>query len=465
MVGELEERLAEYIRTLLPIQDKAVKGTQKQKEEAKAYNENLQTLVDTLIEYGKVTGNITTESDKVNEKIQELTITINKNEIVLKRLADGSGITAEQVDKLGESLGGLASAGADYFVEFVQKIVDNTEGFRDNLLKVLSPEQLVQFLKKGAEGFKSLGFETKEQLNDLVLELNKLQKGFEEGGLPQGATAFNEIIKEILKNIEKLPETTEEAAKTWEEAFSESNFKTIADKILQVFTELSSGIQNVISQQNSLLLEQLQYSQETTLSIIGEANSENAEENKRILAEREKVEKEYAKRRFEIEKRARVQELQFGLANAIASSAQAIINALATIPAPFGALYAGVLGGITAAQVAVINEQIGFTKSKVFIGRRGGLIQGGSHEEGGVPAMLEGGEFVMSRPAVDAYGDIISQLNGSVGARPMAIDDSRLVQAINKQGATKSPIKTYVLYNDIQSTDKLNKKIENLSKL
>jgi hypothetical protein len=48
----------------------------------------------------------------------------------------------------------------------------------------------------------------------------------------------------------------------------------------------------------------------------------------------------------------------------------------------------------------------------------------------------------------------------------MSIDDSRIVQAIAKQNlSTKTPLKAYVLYNDIQDTTKLNKKIEQLARL
>ena len=84
---------------------------------------------------------------------------------------------------------------------------------------------------------------------------------------------------------------------------------------------------------------------------------------------------------------------------------------------------------------------------------------------GGVPAMLEGGEFVVNRAAVDRYGDIIGDLNSSTGGRKLSIDDSRLVQAISSQNNTSTPIKTYVLYNDIQNTEKLNAKITQLARL
>jgi hypothetical protein len=181
-----------------------------------------------------------------------------------------------------------------------------------------------------------------------------------------------------------------------------------------------------------------------------------------------KVEKEYQKKRFDIEKKARIQELQFQLANALASSAQAIIGALATPPLGVGIALAGVLAGLTAYQVGVINDQVQFVQNKQYLGRTGGLVEGSSHDTygGGVPTMLEGGEFILNKEAVRAYGDQISSINTATGGKPMSIDDSRIVQAIAKQNlSTKTPLKAYVLYNDIQDTTKLNNKIEQLARL
>jgi len=57
-------------------------------------------------------------------------------------------------------------------------------------------------------------------------------------------------------------------------------------------------------------------------------------------------------------------------------------------------------------------------------------------------------------------------INDSTGGRAVKIDDSRLVQAIASQSmSNKAPLKAYVVYNEIQDTDKLNKKIQQLSTL
>ena len=159
--------------------------------------------------------------------------------------------------------------------------------------------------------------------------------------------------------------------------------------------------------------------------------------------------------------------MNFTLAQTIAEGAQAVVNALASVPFPASIPFATLVGGLTAAQAQAVSNQLTFVKSQQFVGRRGGLILGESHEgsNGGVPALLEGGEFVVNKAAVARYGDLIGELNSSTGGRKLTIDDSRLVQAIAKQSTNTPPIKTYVLYNDIQNTEKLNSKITQLSRL
>jgi hypothetical protein len=236
------------------------------------------------------------------------------------------------------------------------------------------------------------------------------------------------------------------------------NIAEVAQKIIAAFSDLSNRLSQIIQANNSLLLEQLARDEAASLAAIGDTTA-------RARELREQEEKKYAKRRFDIEKRARIQELNFATANAIADSAGAIINALATIPPPASIIYASLLTALTGAQLQVIANQRTSVQAQQFVGRRGGLVSGGSHEQGGVPALLEGGEFIVNREAVSRFGDQISDLNSATGGRRLSIDDSRLVQAISSQNMTSSPLKAYVLYNDIQSTEKLNKKITQLARL
>jgi hypothetical protein len=490
---ERETNVRNSIEKNLGLQKKVVKGTEAQKVAAQGYNDRIDLLVDTLAKLAFREGDVVVQSNKIAASLKTLKKESQDNQKELTRLGDvfevngqrfegvSKQLTETELANLGKILSNSFSQSEEAFTGFLDKVLNNTSGFRDRLLRIIEPQDFVKLLGDAAKGLNNLTFENQQQLETLIQKLQTYQVELGDAitttatdangeivELGTGYTSLAEIIDLLIKKQKELKEATKDTAKTWEETFSESNFKRIADIVLNVFNDISARLSNIVATQNSLLLEQLAYQEQATISDLDKLKGENAKENEKIEAEKLKVQQEYAKRRFEIEKEARVQELQFTLANSLAQSAQAIINALATIPAPFGAIYSGVIAGLTAAQVAVINDQIQFTQSKQFIARRGGLIGGDSHDDisGGVPAMLEGGEFVVNKEAVRNFGDIVSSINTSTGGRPLSIDDSRIVQAIAKQNMnTKTPIKAYVLYNDIQDTTKLNTKIEQLARL
>jgi hypothetical protein len=275
--------------------------------------------------------------------------------------------------------------------------------------------------------------------------------------------AIEETFKTISENSENLTKEQIDNINTLIENIKINNFVDDIDKVtqnvVQLFTSVTGQISQLIAGAASLQLEQLAYQEAQTLSTIGDATEE-------ARAERLKVEEEFAKKRFEVEKQARLSELQFTLADTIANGAAAYISALGT-PPPAGFILAQLIGGITAQQVGLIRSQIGFTKSTQYIGRRGGLISGADHENGGVMAsgglVLEGGEAIINRQAVSQFSDILNQVQLSTNGRPLVGDDSRIVEEIRKQN--QRPIKTYVLDQDIQDTRKINSKLEQISRL
>ena len=97
--------------------------------------------------------------------------------------------------------------------------------------------------------------------------------------------------------------------------------KDIADKVLEAYSDISSRLASIIQTNNSLILQQLQSEEISSLAEIGDAND-------RALELREAATKDFAKRRFEIEKKARIQELQFSVGQAIADAAQSILECL-----------------------------------------------------------------------------------------------------------------------------------------
>ena len=369
----------------------------------------------------------------------------------------------DQIDKTFDptNLEGLKNyfkENADDFLVIFTDILDNEEKYFGKL-----GEAGIDALFSGIEeGLKDVEGKTRDELENIQKFLKIFGDEFaKDFGLENNP--FLKALDAISKKLKELPSESQEALTNTLE-----NIKDVVDKVVAAFNQISSGLSNIVQSQNSLLLEQLDYQQAQALKAIDEVNDDSEEGQKRRNEERLKVEKDYQKKKFDIEKKARVQELQFALANALATSAQAIIGALATPPLGVGIALSAILAGLTAAQVAIISDQIQFTQNKTYLGRTGGLVEGSSHDTygGGVPTMLEGGEFILNKEAVRSFGDTISSINTATGGKPMSIDDSRIVQAIAKQNlSTKTPLKAYVLYNDIQDTTKLNKKIEQLARL
>lgn len=414
-------------------------------KEVQTYNKVAQAILDGVIrtdEFVKGLVAVGVESDKNLEKI-----------LKLKGVISGA-FSPDQLDGLKEYF----KQNADDFLTIFTDILNREEEYFNKLGK----DGITALFSGIDEGLVDVEGKTRKELENIQKFLKLFGDEFaKDFGLDENP--FLKALDAITKKLKTLPTESEEAFKKTIE-----NIKQIADTFLQVFSDISSRLSSIVQAQNSLLLEQLEYSKEASIKNIEEALGQSAEGDARIAEERAKIEKEYAKKRFEAEKQARISELQFTLANTIAQGAGAVVNALALpAPPPIPQIYAGVIAGLTAAQYAVINDQLQFAKNKVFIGRRGGLINGASHDDmsGGVPALLEGGEFVMNKEAVRQFGDIIGSINNSTGGRALTIDDSRLVQAIASQNTSKTPIKTYVLYNDIKDTNKLNNRIEQLSRL
>jgi len=389
------------------------------------------------------TSNFIDELAKVRTENQSLNIAIRDNKKAIEETFSP--------DALFQYFSGLESG----FDVVITQVASNF----DALYERFGEDGIEAILSGIGAGIENFEFETKEQVDELIKLLEDV--GTKIAAAFGGENPFQPLIDGLKKVRQATQKELTGIQKFLTEEFLNGlSRKDIADKVLEAYSDISSRLAKIIQTNNSLILEQLQSEEISSLAAIGDAND-------RALELREAATKDFAERRFEIEKKARIQELQFSVAQAIADAAQSVLNALANIPAPFGAIYASGLGLITGAQVLAIRNQLTFAKSQQFIGRRGGLISGQSHEGsmGGVPAMLEGGEFVVNRAAVDRYGDLIGDLNSSTGGRKLSIDDSRLVQAISSQNNTSTPIKTYVLYNDIQNTQKLNAKITQLARL
>lgn len=280
--------------------------------------------------------------------------------------------------------------------------------------------------------------------------------------LPELKKFFNELSADTSNLTEEQLTAIKNLLNGIQDASEWDGIKSKISTIAQEVSNLVGRFQQIAQAQISLELERLAAYEEQTLAIIGDETEKQREKQKEF-------QEEINKQRFELEKRARIQELQFAIATGIAGGAQAVINALALpIPPPGPQIIAGLYAGLTAVELATINSQLSFVKSTQYVpARRGGLVVGPDHENGGVMAngglVLEGGEAVLNRNAVSQFGDLLSNISVATGGRALTVDDSRIVQEIRQQN--QRPIKTYVLYEDIKDTNKINSKLEQISRL
>jgi polyhydroxyalkanoate synthesis regulator phasin len=158
----------------------------------------------------------------------------------------------------------------------------------------------------------------------------------------------------------------------------------------------------------------------SSISSIGALMASITERNKKLIQEQVEagvISQEQADKKIEqIEKRAFKRQKVVQIATATANAAQGVLAALAqtTDPTPTQSLRVanaamiGILGAIQVATVAAQKFQ------------DGGLIQGASHSQGGVPFTVagrggfeaEGGEYIVKKSTVDNYGvDFMNALN------------------------------------------------------
>lgn len=224
------------------------------------------------------------------------------------------------------------------------------------------------------------------KLADLMFEnvLDPIAEGF--------SALLDFEIEEAQEALDKATEMHDKSVDKLEE--SQSKVQELNDKMKN-----SSGAQ----------LEALKQQQADEMLLLAQRESEE----KRLAREKEKREKELAKK----EKQQRKLELKMQLIEGIVNTAVSVTKAL-TWGWPLGAIFAGIIGAMGAMQTAIIRKQI----SKLA---DGGLLQGRSHAQGGIPVgntgiEVEGGEYVINKRSTAKY--------------------LPLLQAINEEGARKKTV-------------------------
>lgn len=170
-----------------------------------------------------------------------------------------------------------------------------------------------------------------------------------------------------------------------------------------------TDIKNEMANASGAQLETLKQQQADEMLLLAQRETEE----KRAAREKEKREKELAKK----QKEQRKMELKMQLIEGIVNTAVSVTKAL-TWGWPLGVVFAAIIGAMGAMQTALIAKQI----SKLA---DGGLLQGKSHEQGGIAVgntgiEVEGGEYVVNKRSTKKY--------------------LPLLQAINEEGARKKTV-------------------------
>lgn len=257
-------------------------------------------------------------------------------------------------------------------------------------------------------GDNNAGASTKPQRKLWYGKGDKKQDGSEYSLIDNLANMFDSLDEMVLAPamdtfsmfmdfaIEETAQRLEQVQELHDKAMDKVNES--ADKIKELNESLrDSGNDNMEATKQQLADEQLLYAQRL------------AEERK--LAEEEKNLKN---KQAQQEANARKMELRYQMVMAIANTAQGASKALATWGWPLGAVFAGIMAALGAIQVALIAKQIGQIRPVKYAD--GGIINGKSHAQGGVPVgntgiEVEGGEMVVSKKNTARYSDVLQKIN------------------------------------------------------
>lgn len=321
-------------------------------------------------------------------------------------------------------------------------------------------------------------FNFKEVLDptaDLETNYAAIVKFFEEIGADSVLTLFNteeeklEIVEFFLKKRQELiEENANNEKKTQEELLDEtiSNYQEVVNGLSSLSLSLSE-----MSQYN---IEQLEQANEEMLSnVVGD--TEEAE------ALREEIQENTNKKIVEVERKARLRELQFTKIQGVADLAQALINAQ-KLPPPFNAIQAGIVATAGGIQLAVIESQIQDLQSAQGFST-GGFVSGpGNGTSDSIPALLSNGEFVINANATKRFLPLLEEINNEEQFRKFNnggyvldssfipsstlqnnFDDSRIIDELRK--SRQEPIRAYVFEKDITQAQQIEKRLQELSKL
>ena len=305
----------------------------------------------------------------------------------------------------------------------------------------------------------ALSYTTADREYQLTLEKLELEKQAEIKKAQETGESIDLIEKEyadkaVKANSDKLQRQTDEYIKYGESianvfsAFSDL-MKANEDAELQKDTENNEAKKaNLQERLDKGLIDKKTFDKEV-------ANSE-----KELDSKKKKIEREQAIR-------ARV----LSAFSIIASTAQAVIGALAPPPTGLGPV-AGIPFAIGAGAVGAI-QLATMLAAPLPKASKGTVLRGASHANGGIPIEAEGGEAIINKRSTSMFLPVLSAINEAGGGVPFVqtmADGGYVSRNSNQSGnssaiadivrATVSEMKIYTTIEDIRKEDKKYTNIE-----
>lgn len=419
------------------------------------FNELQKKFIESYVEQRKKETDLTKFSKEEQEKL-------------LKSYEEAGKVAFTNLVKVGNE--------AIKFEENVIRVQNKIEDLNAELVK-LAPAARAGFIVENAEQFANeyggiLGkvADADEKLYDLREKLKRrdyseeekyadslasLRESFAERGIDLAELTYAQQLLLLEEFLNKEVELTEEA-ETKKQKKRDETIQAVQDGITE-FVNLTNQIASVSREAVSFQLENLERRYQASLEmVVGDTKQAN---DKRI-----ELEQQYNAEKAALEKKSAIYELSLSLVQATANVAEAITRALTADPlsAIIGASLSAAIGAV---QIGIIGSQLQMVNSM----RRGGISRGPSHEYGGITyaqagVQLEGNEAVINRQSTIQYGSLLSSINQSGGGRPLVVSspmDSRLIEVLAKERQT--PIRAYVVEQDITRAQTITKKLEQLS--
>jgi hypothetical protein len=336
-----------------------------------------------------------------------------------------------------------------------------------------------------------------ERQNKFKLEKDALQKQLQEKVITQDY--YNSVIlnkqKELDNDLEKLATDKQVKELTAKKAVDESRLKLLQEGTQAYYDqqrkieEDNYNLQKAAAKDNATELERIEKEHADTMVAIGRAERDgkrallldHLDTVANIGSSLQKIagkNKDIAKAGIRVEQAVTTAKIVLNDLAAIRKSYEA---SPLTFGLPWSAVYAVDMGlGVVAANVSANNAisaldsagSAGGGGDTINRGKNygsGGMIDGPSHAQGGVPITAEGGEAIMTRGAVTAFRPLLSVLNQMGGGT--GFSNGVMGQAPYDNPTTVNVpmepqiIKTYIVEQDLTTIQEKQARLKSLSTL